>query len=221
METAISQLSFHMSTMTHANTQSLCRSSLTNRGKTTPKHHSICTWIFIFQQECIGESFRRLSPPLHTHKQSLAGAVTCPLCKSCGRGEADKHGSGAEQDATEADPAVLHPGFFHNRQRQRQRHTGSWSDWEISLGLLFQPVSPATSHFRQLTPISRDNPIPHALFMRGGGVERALWPSVFQIPTPILLTHSPSPSDCHLSLCWVNVQPAFLSHPSVDSVCWL
>ncbi len=34
-------------------------------------------------------------------------------------------------------------------------------------------------------------------------------------------SHSPSPSDCHLSLCWVNVQPAFLSHPSVDSVCWL
>lgn len=68
-------------------------------------------------------------PLRYTQKQSLAGEVTCPLCKSCGRGEADKHGSGVEQNATEADPAVLHPGFFHNRQRQS--HTGSWSDWEI------------------------------------------------------------------------------------------
>lgn len=48
----------------------------------------------------------------HTHRQSLAGEVTCPLCKSCGRGEADKHGSAAEQDAMKIQLSYIQVPFF-------------------------------------------------------------------------------------------------------------
>lgn len=48
----------------------------------------------------------------HTDRQSLAGEVTCPLCKSCRRGEADKHGSAAEQDAMKIQLSYIQVPFL-------------------------------------------------------------------------------------------------------------
>jgi len=64
------------------------------------------------------------------------------------------------------DPAVLHPSSFFGVDRGKCAHTHKQTD-NTSKDLLSQPVNPATSHFLQLTPISRDNPKHRALFMRG------------------------------------------------------
>lgn len=104
-----------------------------------------------------------MSPLLHTHSnKALLKRLHFPCVNPVGEVRLiNTEVVRSRMQQRQIQLSYIHISFTTDRGRCTERMRGT------SPGLLSQPVSPKTSYFLQLTPISRNNPMPHALFMRG------------------------------------------------------
>lgn len=108
----------------------------------------------------------------HTPRQSLGGEVTCPLCKSYGRAEADKHGSvrAACRNVREEETALSYihiPATHTHEQTQAHARRAVQTVLARACSLSSEPVKPSNQSLPPADSNKQEHPSASCIIHEG------------------------------------------------------